>query len=425
MQMSMREMATVSDETPEFVAINRAAPLPGHHASTLSLKIEAIDDMASLEAEWRALERDDLTSLHQSYDWCAAWVETYHPPLVILRGTFDDNLALILPLEIVRSRGVRVARFIGAPRSNINTGLFSATFLDQGNVSAEALRRAITTALRGKADLLLLENLALEWRGRKSPLSTWPSVENQNHAFQLPILESFEATLGQLNAKRRRKKHRHQTRMLDRMGGYEHIVARTPEEKRELLDLFLQQKSARFKAAGLPDVFQGAETREYLLRLLDTPPRNEQDHALDLHGLRLKGEHEGHVPAISGLSRKGDHVICQFASIDETRVKEASPGELLFWMMIEEAQAAGVALFDLGIGDQLYKRSWCPVETVQHDVVLPISPLGALAALAQKGLTRAKAIIKANPKIYGFVQRLRANRAARPPMESQSAEEAD
>ena len=67
----------------------------------------------------------------------------------------------------------------------------------------------------------------------------------------------------------------------------------------------------------------------------------------------------GRIVAISGLSRKGDHVICQFGSIDEDIAADASPGELLFYLMIRKCKAEGVALFDFGIGDQAYKRSWC------------------------------------------------------------------
>ena len=123
MQMSMRETATVSGRNSAMNAADSAARSGSGTAPRLSITV--FDKMSAIEAEWRALERDNLTSLHQSYDWCAAWVETYHPPLAIIRGSFGSEIAFILPLEIVRSRGVRVARFIGAPRSNINTGLFS------------------------------------------------------------------------------------------------------------------------------------------------------------------------------------------------------------------------------------------------------------------------------------------------------------
>ncbi|WP_432761480.1 GNAT family N-acetyltransferase [Rhizobium calliandrae] len=406
-----------------------AAGLPGDTASTAAAKsvvrggmsVEIFDSMAPLETEWRTLERDDLASLHQSYDWCAAWAETFRHPLAIIRGSFNGRTAFILPLEIIRMQGIRHAEFIGARHSNINTGLFSTEYLKTADSGLSPSQQAeIARALRGKTDLMVLRNVPLDWRGRKSPLASIPAVENQNRAFQLPFLGTFEATLKQVNAKRRRKKFKHQTRILNDKGGYDHIIA-APDQRDALLDLFFQQKAVRFEAAGLPDVFQDAPTQTALHRLLALRNGEGSYAALEMHALRLKGEHEGHIPAIAALSRKGDHVICQFASIDEALVPEASPGELLFCLMIERFHRQGVALFDFGIGDQGYKRSWCPTETTQHDLILPISRIGHVAAFAQRGVTRAKTAIKAHPRLYGFLQRLRARQGG----SDASAEEAE
>ncbi len=374
------------------------------------LTIEIFDSMAPLEAEWRALEQDNLASLHQSYDWCLPWVETFRRPLAVIRGSINGRNAFILPLEIIRSRGIRRAEFIGGQHSNINTGLFSTEFLPNGDLTALQMA-TMAAALRGKADLAILRNVPLEWRGRKSPLGSLPAVENQNHAFQLPFLESFEASLKQVNAKRRRKKFKHQSRILDAKGGYEYLIA-APDQQDALLDQFFRQKAVRFREAGLPDVFADAATRTTMHRLLRRQESDNLDTTLQMHALRLKGEHEGHVAAIAALSRKGDHVICQFASIDESLVAEASPGELLFWLMIERLHKEGIALFDFGIGDQIYKRSWCPVETTQHDLLLPISAVGHAAAAMQRGIIRAKTVIKGNRQLYAFIQRLRSRHVA-------------
>ncbi len=405
MQTQTRDIAGMADAD---AANERAASIPVRSSAADHLRVDVFDSMAPLEAEWRALEQDDLASLHQSYDWCAAWVESFRYPLAILRGSIGGRVAFILPLEITRSNGIRRAEFIGARHSNINTGLFSAEFLAGGDLTpADAI--AVAAALRGKADLAILRNVPLEWRGRRSPLASLPAVENQNHAFQMPFLDSFEASLKQVNAKRRRKKYKHQSRLLDARGGYEYVIAE-PDQQDALLDLFFHQKAIRFKDAGLPDVFDDTATRAALHRLLRCRTGSGSDSMLQMHALRLRGEHEGHIPAVAALSRKGGHVICQFASIDEAFVAEASPGELLFWLTIERLHREGVAIFDFGIGDQIYKRSWCPMETVQHDLILPISGIGRLAATAQRSITRAKAAIKSNRKLYAFVQRLRARR---------------
>ncbi|WP_245512561.1 GNAT family N-acetyltransferase [Rhizobium sp. BK376] len=406
------ETMPVANAAPDGIAAS------ARRAANDTLRIEVFDSMEPLESEWRALERDNLASLHQGYDWCSAWVATYNNPLAIVRGSFGARTAFILPLEIVRANMVRSAQFIAARRSNINTGLFSREFLEaaEGGLTASQ-RDAIAQALQGKADLVVLQNMPLGWRGRRSLLSHMPLVENQNHAFQLPFLSSFDETLKQLNAKRRRKKNRQQTRLLQDLGGFEHIAGGPVDEQHMLLDLFFQQKAVRFKEAGLPDVFQSPDAKAFLHRLIDSVRSDPSSVPLEMHAVRLKGTHEGHVPAVAAISRKGDHVICQFTSIDETVVPASSPGELLFWVMIEHFHKQDVALFDFGIGDQLYKRSWCPAETVQYDAILPISALGHVAAFAQRGVTRTKAAIKANPKIYGFIQRLRSQASHAPTAE--------
>jgi CelD/BcsL family acetyltransferase involved in cellulose biosynthesis len=371
------------------------------------LNIQLFDRMEPLEEEWRALERDNLSSLHQSYDWCAAWVAAFRRPLAILRGSSGNRTAFILPVEIVASRGMRIAKFIGADHSNINTGLFSQDFAaDSDTVDSHHLAARLRAALAGKADLLLLQNIPLEWRSRRNMLSGLPMVQNQNHAYQLPLFDTFEKTLQQLNAKSRRKKFRAQSRRLEAVGGFDYIAPEASSEQHELLDMFFRLKSARFASLGLPDVFADAETKAFLHGLIDK--RNGDNFGLQMRVLRLKGDYEGRIAALSGISRKGDHVICQFGAIDEDLVADASPGEFLFWQMISGLHGQGVALFDFGLGDQTYKRSWAPVETDHYDVVLPISGIGIAAGTAHRAITRGKAFIKARPGLYKFAQNIRA-----------------
>lgn len=373
-----------------------------------TVQITLHPDMEKLEREWRRLEADEFNSPHQGYDWCLAWARTHDNPLAIVEGVGDGRTLFILPFEILRHNMIRTAQFIGGRFSNINTGLFDPDFRASCTAAdSAALARTLVVALQGKADLLSLQNIPLDWRGERSPFAALPAVEHQNRAFQLPLFADFDATIDQVNGKRRRKKVRGQTRKLEAAGGYEHLIARSDGEKAAMIDLFFQQKAVRFKALGIPNIFQAPETQAFFRMLLERSG-DGQDAALELHGLGLKGEHEGGIAAIAGLSRKGGHVICQFSSIDETLAPEASPGEFLFWLMIERCCAEGAALFDFGLGDQDYKRRWCPVETVQHDVLLPITAPGRLAAIAQRGVTRTKAVIKGNPQLYALIQRLRA-----------------
>ncbi|RDJ13744.1 GNAT family N-acetyltransferase [Rhizobium grahamii] len=372
------------------------------------LDITVLDNLAALEASWRELDRDNLNSLHQSIDWCMSWAKAHANPLSILCGKLGAETAFILPVEINRFHGFSTARFIGADHSNINTGLFTQRFIEvAGNLEPKKFAALLRRALAGRADLLLLQNIPLEWRGRRNPLALLPMVQNQNHAYQLPLFENMEATLQQLNAKGRRKKFRTQLRRLEALGGFDYVAGGTADEQHRLLDRFFTQKSERFQALGLPDVFADQATKTFLHGAIDIRERENSMVGLEMHAIRLKGERDGHLAAIAGISRKGDHVICQFSAIDESVAAEASPGEFLFWQMIAGQHGKGVSLFDFGLGDQGYKRSWAPVETEHYDLVLPLSLRGSVGGVVHRAITRGKAFIKSHAKIYRIAQRIR------------------
>lgn len=363
-------------------------------------------DMDTLEAEWRVLDENGQNSLHQSFDWCAAWRKTHERQTLFVRAARGRQTLFILPLEIDRGRLFRTARLIGSDHSNLNTGLFA----DQDATPPTELVRVLTCGikrqLRGFADIVTLDKTPETWRGKVHPLAALPALQNADSSFQLPLLRNIERTLAQLNAKRRRKKMRISERRLAVLGGYDYVVARETSEAHALLETFFHQKAARFEAHGLPDVFQDAKTRAFF-RQLAQRGQAADGQLLELNAIRLKDEHEGRILAIAGLSRKGDHVICQFGSIDEEIAADSSPGELLFYRIIERLCLEGVALFDFGIGDQPYKRSWCTIETRLRDIVLPVTLRGYLAANFYRGAMLAKRLIKTNKASYAFVQRLR------------------
>lgn len=380
-----------------------AAPLAGR----LSLQVH--EDFEQVAALWQSLQAESHNSLHQDLFWCRAWHAANPHPLALIEGRIDGQPHFLLPLEISNRRGLRTARFIAGAYSNLNSGLFSA---DCPLIDADELELLLIEVLAGRADLLSLENMALNWRGHLHPLCHVAHVENHNRAFQMPLLPVFEDTLKQVNAKRRRKKFRLQQRRLEDAGGYQLFEPETAAEKHALLDAFFRQKAVRFDKMGLPDVFRDPSVQAFFHALLDQA-EGAQAYALRLHALQLLQPDGPVVIAIAGVSRKGDHMICQFGSIREDLVPDASPGEFLFWHIIEKACADGLTLFDFGIGDQIYKRSWCTVETVQYDLLLPLTAKGRLAALGHRGKVWLKAAIKANPVLYGVIQRMRAG-SARP-----------
>jgi CelD/BcsL family acetyltransferase involved in cellulose biosynthesis len=87
---------------------------PDAQLGAAELAIAVLDSLAPLETVWRALDCDNLNSLHQGYDWCMAWTKAFGHQLSIVWGRIGGETAFILPLEITSFHGFRTARFIGA-----------------------------------------------------------------------------------------------------------------------------------------------------------------------------------------------------------------------------------------------------------------------------------------------------------------------
>lgn len=363
---------------------------------------ERLEDVETL---WRQLECGHSCSMHNSYDWCKAWIATNPAPVAIVEGKIDGRTVFLLPLQIVQGPIARTGRFIASDQSNINTGVFAE---DVGIVDPQALTRALKDAFGDRIDLVNLENIPLKWRGAIHPLSALGRTINHNSAFQMPLKATLQETMNQVNGKRRRKRFRQQQRLMHEIGGYEILTARPDAGAHDLLEEFFRQKTLRLRSKGLPDSFREKSVQNFFHALLDLPS-TENRYALQLRCVKLKGKNEGTVLAIEGLSRKGDHIICQFRSIRNDLFTETSPGDLLLWHIMEEACETGAAILDLGIGDQRYKRSWCAMETVHYDLLVPLSVRGRIAAVAHRTKVGTKAIIKRNRAVYSLLQRFRAS----------------
>ena len=247
-------------------------------------------------------------------------------------------------------------------------------------------------------DFVHLDRQPREWHGYRNPFSHWPSVENQNRSFQVTLNGDFDAVLDFGNAKRRRKRFRKSERKLDQIGGYEFIKAGTQDEAHELLEEFYLQKSERFSFQGLPDVFGEPDIQAYFHRLARESVGQERK-MLEMYAIRLR-QHDGLICAIAALSSKGRDIICQFSSIATGPTEQASPGELLLYLLIRDACESGANMFDFGVGDELYKRNWCDVETRQYDTYLAITPLGRAGTLTARIATDLKRFVKSRPGLF-------------------------
>ncbi|CAG0978653.1 MAG: GNAT family N-acetyltransferase [Rhizobiaceae bacterium] len=348
-----------------------------------------------------------VSSPSQSAAWISAWAAKVDPDLVVATLAVDGRPQLALALEVVRYGPFRVARFPGGRHANGNFPLLS---ISAGTTPAAigAIVAAIAAA-RPDIDLLALERLANAIEGTTNPLLALPHAPSPNLALAVDLDGGFEALLGRSSGKRKRKKHRSQTRKFEAAGGFRLITAATPQDCDRLLSEFFAMKRDRFAKMGVADVFAEPSVKAFFHHLfVEALGAERPDFVLDAL------EVDGRLRAVTGSSRCGRRLICEFGAIREDDLAGTSPGDFLFFENIQRACNDGYSVYDFSVGDEPYKRLWCDIETRQFDALVSLTAKGRLLALALRTANRAKAWVKNNRTLWALVRKLRKRGAAEP-----------
>jgi CelD/BcsL family acetyltransferase involved in cellulose biosynthesis len=383
-----------------------AASTGNQQGSTVSILAGATPELMKGYAE---LCRTGIFAPAQSQEWIAAWTAKAKPDHIIAIISFSGRPVFALALEILRAGPVRVARFMGGSHANGNFAAADPSWLAK---AGEAEMRALVAEIgraRLDVDIVALERLLPEFDGRLNPLLALPHYASPNLSLAVSLDGGFEALLGRASGKRKRKKHRSQTRKFEAAGGFRRIKATSAPEVKRMFDAFFTMKENRFRRAGIANVFGDAKVQApfrvlFTEALAATPP------AFELHGLEVDGK----LRAVTGSSRSGKRLICEFGAIAEDELAHASPGDFLFFDNIREACEQGFSVYDFSVGDEPYKRLWCDIETRHMDVIMPLTLKGRAFAVGFRQYARLKTFVKTSPLIWKLTKSLRRKAAGQP-----------
>jgi CelD/BcsL family acetyltransferase involved in cellulose biosynthesis len=231
-----------------------------------------------------------------------------------------------------------------------------------------------------------------------------PSAQpNPSNAYKLALDSCAERTLKRALAKDFRRNLRKKEKYLAALGPVRHRTARSPAEVDSVLDVFFRQKSTRFRAIGLPNDFDAAGVRAFLRQGCLTGIETGHP-AIELHALEVGGR----IVATFGLAADRAQGSGMFNSIDGTEeIARCSPGDLLIARVIAAQCQSGRAVFDLGVGEARYKRSFCDEIDELFTLVLPVTARGHVYAGAVRRLVASKRLIKQTRWAWGAVGALR------------------
>lgn len=369
-------------------------------ADTISLSVSAADGAAL--AAYAKFCRSALFAPAQSAAWILNWAAETGSDVVVATLNTEDRPVFALALEVTRRGPFRIARFVGGRHANGNFAAADPHWL--ANAHGAAIRSVLTAIAKARPDidLLALERLLPDLDGIANPLASFPHFASPNLSLAADLAGGFDALLSRASGKRRRKKHRSQMRKFEAVGSHRRIEAKTPEEVIRLLGAFFEMKEFRFRKMGVANVFGEPEVRAFF-RALFIGALAEENPFFLLHGLEVAGK----LRAVTGSSRSGKRLICEFGAIAEDDLAHTSPGDFLFFDNIEEACERGFDIYDFSVGDEPYKRLWCDIETQHFEVLFPLTLKGRALALELRQGARLKAFVKNSPTIWKLTKLLR------------------
>ncbi|MEX0955728.1 MAG: GNAT family N-acetyltransferase [Rhizobiaceae bacterium] len=350
-------------------------------------------------------------SAPQNPSFVEAWADNPGADMVLATASRNGRTCLMLVLEIERNGPATVARHPGGRHANGSFPVFSG---HEPSGIREILAGALRNA-RPDIDLVLLERNEIERGGRANPLHGAGCARSPNIALSVDLEGGFDAMFEGAGGKRKRKKHRSQTRKFEAVGAYSRFAATTPAEVDALLSAFYDMKAERFRHMGITDVFAPASVRNAFRRLfvgaLDRAPPD-----FVLHGLEVGGV----LRAVTGSSISGGRITCEFSSFRVDDLASASPGDFLFYENIREACEDGLSIYDFGVGDETYKRQWCNIESRHFDFHLPLTARGYAVSAARRTTAAVKRAVKENQFIWSMLKTLRKSGAGKPAPDSDS-----
>ncbi|WP_214471725.1 GNAT family N-acetyltransferase [Mesorhizobium sp. dw_380] len=397
-----------------LAAIEASPRALSNDAERLSVSVAAADGLA----DYARFCRSALSAPAQGAAWILNWAAQVKPDLAVATLTLEGKPVFALALEVVSRGPFRVARFMGGRHANGNFAAADPQWLARADIAAVRSMLAAIAKARPDIDLIALERLLPDLDGIANPLASLDHFASPNLSLAVDLAGGFDALLLRASGKRKRKKHRSQTRKFEAVGSHRRIEARTADEVKRLLEAFFEMKELRFRRMGIADVFGDIQTRAFF-RALFTQALAEDKPPFVLHGLEVAGR----LRAVTGSSRSGKRLICEFGAIAEDDLANTSPGDFLFFDNIQEACETGFEIYDFSVGDEPYKRQWCDIETRHFEVLVPLTLKGRTLAQALRQGARLKAFVKNSPRIWKLTKMLRrkaAGQAASAPTEDEN-----
>jgi CelD/BcsL family acetyltransferase involved in cellulose biosynthesis len=316
----------------------------------------------------------------QTADFLDVWLDTIGKA----RGTIpcfvavvDDHDAphALFPLGVEKVKfGIRVLTFLDGGVSDYNAPVLYPEVKNWDAAFVRKLWDAIG-AIAPRFDVAIVDKMPECVRDIENPLMPLVTSHHPHSGYVMNLPESIDEFI--LKGLPRGQDTRRKLRRLAERGSIDFKIATTPDERNEILEAMIRQKSRRYIETRGVDGFDRPGYRAFFR---EATSRLALRGSLHLSALAVDGTilatHWGYVV--------GDRFYYMMPSFEGGEWTRYSPGRHLLNYLIEWSIKNGVRLFDQGIGDEEYKNEYCDSTTFLHQIEKARTLPGRANLLARK-----------------------------------------
>lgn len=337
-----------------------------------------IDAMASIEAQWRALERtcSERFTYFQSYDWCKNWADIFCGDVspvgkpVIVTLWQGEELVFLWPAMISnRKFGASVLCTLGEPHTQYASAITAAVFDPVMHKSLlENALRSIPNVDLVSFEAVPQDSMLLRALGNDAVDA---NTENETAYFDFTAFADWEGVLASMSKSQRRSR-RKRLKQFEALGevSFDIIPGDDPAYQDIISTAFTWKKRWLRETGRVSRGFSMEGYDTFIQSLAATSCKGDGAFAACL---RIDGKP---VAIEQGFVHHG-HYYAYIGAFDYD-FYDYSPGKVALQMMLQRLMERGVQSYDLLGNPAEYKSSWSTNTTPLHQFFIPLSLLGRL-----------------------------------------------
>ena len=310
-----------------------------------------------LKKIWTEFENQSESSFFQSYNWLYNWYlnHTDKNSLTILNILIykKNQLLMILPMCIQKSKGVNILKWQGENKSDYMTGLFSKNYILEKKDFLflwNLLKKTLP-----KFNLIYLKNQPGYIGQNKNPFTNYLKVYSDYYTSSIIFDGSYEIFLSKNFKKKFLDDTKRRINNLRKQGNLKFEVFED-EQKMKVTKEILDQKINRLKSLKQKNIFKESDKNFYI----NCCSSGDNSYKIHISSLSINNKP---ITYHWGVVHK-DTFFHLIPTIFNNEYYKFSPGRILLFELIKWSLNNGLRKLDFTIGDETYKKDFFPTITV-------------------------------------------------------------